>query len=182
MRHALRIAARRRARTSRGACRENEQSDHSSGRRNADCLDRDPACAEQIDEREHRAADAEGEERHHGDERDASRRRAGLLGDRGAHLDRQVAQLPDREQRGADDRRAAVEHRLVDHENGGVCRPEQRQSADDRIGSADRKRCYETGDRDPAERGDGRCRVGRGDRVEPGRQAGSEPHRRRPEG
>ncbi len=117
----------------------------------------------QIDEREHRAADAERNERHHGDERDPSRRRSGLLGDGRTYLDRQVTQLPDREQRGADDRRTAVQHGLVDHENGGIRGPEQRESGDDRIGPANRKRCHETRDRNAAERGHGRSSVCRRD-------------------
>ena len=173
----------------RGACcaacvarRENEQPDHSRGRRNADCLDRDPARAEQIDEREHRAADAERDERHHGDERDASRRGAGLLGDRGTHLDRQVPQLPDREQRGADDRRAAVEQRVRRSREWPRTRP-RAAPARRRSNRLARPRASQrdTRSRPPPSAGDGRCRVGRGDRVEPGREAGSEarptPHR-----
>ncbi len=106
-------------------CSHDEESDGTGRGRDADGLDRKTARAEKIDERQHGAAESERHEGQHRDEGKPPGRRARLVGHAGPELDRQVGQLADREQQGADDCRPAVEGRLVDHEDERVGGAEQ---------------------------------------------------------
>ena len=108
-----------RARRAAGASRaaQHEQADGAGCGRDADDLDREAAGAEHVDDGEERRAEAERDQREHGDPADPSRQRAGLVRHGRAGLEREVRELADREQRRPDDRRAGVERGVVDHED-----------------------------------------------------------------
>ena len=109
------------------ARRQHENPDGDECRGDADDLDRDstPARPQEVDGREHDAAERHGAEGEDGDPRDAVGDRACLLGDGRAGAEREVGELSRGDEGRAHDRRPRVERRVVEDER----RPRRRRRA-----------------------------------------------------
>jgi len=94
-----------------------------------------------------------------------------------AQLERPEGELPRHEQPGGDERRPALERRLVEDEVEGVAAAEEREPGADARGRAERERGCEGGDARDAGRGDERRPVAVAEERRPRRQPRGERRR-----